>query len=406
MVVLQQEKMVMSASSSEASEVDEDGEDDESDVSRSEHLKGGVSCGHGQDGPLSVRRTRKKKPVNYADADSDESAEEEAEEGARVGTGSKLSATGKRRGVEPVSCSDKGHSESGLEERDSHDVSAPSENEADSDFVEVKGKRVSRCVCFHACMHTRVCTHTHACTHPRMHTHSDTKALTCRRYEADRLARIEANERIMQNLGIASAATQISSAHGKKNSREEAAETEEEEWSSRKEQRSAKSKNSFAPSGSSSVRVGGGPRRMEGPGAHSSDLSSMTDKALLGGSADALMASASGGLGGRGEGQRTPGPRRRAEDGQEEFSAKERDTAGRLLQLIDTEKRGYIDAAMLRGLVRKLGPLGQGVRLTDDDVNDMVDVVGETAGKVDEHDLCKIVRLAKIVAPPPLTAAP
>ena len=158
----------MSASSSEASEVDEDGEDDESDVSRSEHLKGGVSCGHGQDGPLSVRRTRKK-PVNYADADSDESAEEGAEEGARVGTGSKLSATGKRRGVEPVSCSDKGHSESGLEERDSHDVSAPSENEADSDFVEVKGKRVSRCVCFRACVDLRVRTHTYACTHPRTH---------------------------------------------------------------------------------------------------------------------------------------------------------------------------------------------------------------------------------------------
>ena len=145
---------------------------------------------------------------------------------------------------------------------------------------------------------------------------------------------------------------------------------------------------------------------MEGPGAHSPDPSSMADKALLGGSADALMASASAGLGGGGRGERPPGPRRGAEDGQEEFSAKERDTAGRLLQLIDTEQRGYIDAAMLRRLVRELGPLGQGVRLTDADVNDMVDVVGETAGKVDEHDLCKIVRLAKIVAPPPLTAAP
>ena len=209
----------------------------------------------------------------------------------------------------------------------------------------------------------------------------------------------------MQNLGIASAATQISCARGKKNSREEAAEAEEEEWSSRKEQRSA-GKNSFAPSGWSSLRVGGGPRRMEGPGAHSPDPSSMADKALLGGSADALMASASAGLGGGGRGERPPGPRRGAEDGQEEFSAKERDTAGRLLQLIDTEQRGYIDAAMLRRLVRELGPLGQGVRLTDADVNDMVDVVGETAGKVDEHDLCKIVRLAKIVAPPPLTAAP
>ena len=155
------------ASSSEASEVDEDGQDDESDVSRSEHSNGGVSRGHGQDGSLSVRRTRK--PVNYADADSDESAEEEAEEGAPVGTGSRPSATGKRQGLEPSSCSDKGHSESGLEERNSHDLSAPSENEADSDFVEVKGKRVSRCVCFRACVDLRVRTHTYACTHPRTH---------------------------------------------------------------------------------------------------------------------------------------------------------------------------------------------------------------------------------------------